>query len=283
MQANYFIPQEKIQGFMKNPGMKNQYGIEFIALADPEAAARALPPPLKLTNPKAPAYYGYIVNIRNPTFASWYMEGGVGLMAQYGDVQGLYFLGLMLSGPGALMGAFSGRESSGLPKKLCERIVVERQDDWGHCFIQRDGVRLLDVTLRLGSYNDPSSYSPSQEGCTYDNPATLRGGCLLHKYQLGDDYFSGMELVDYVADTKYYSWEPAAAEVKLASSRDDPWAEVSVTHVLGAGWMVSDNIPKPPLKVLYEYSLSEGQRAMQNLFAGRYDQCTLYSEHQHYE
>lgn len=51
MPASYFTPLDKLQGFMKDGAMNNQYGIQFFAITEPEAAARALPPPLELTNP----------------------------------------------------------------------------------------------------------------------------------------------------------------------------------------------------------------------------------------
>ena len=70
------------------------------------------------------------------------MEGSIGLMARYEERVGLYFLNLQLSGPGALMAVFTGREGAGLPKKLCERMVVERTDTYGHCRIERNGVRI---------------------------------------------------------------------------------------------------------------------------------------------
>ena len=281
MQASNFTPIDKLQSFLKDGAMNNQYGIQFLGIAEPNAAARARPPPLELVDPLAPVYYGYIVNIREPTFAPWYMEGGVGLMARYGETTGLYFLGLQLSGPGALMGAFTGRESSGLPKKLCERIVVERQGDWGHCFIERGGVRLVDVTLRMGRYNDPT-FRTEQEGATPDKPITTGGGCLLHKYKIGVDDFTDMTLFQYDSPSKFYSWEPAEAQVTLASSMNDPWGEVPLTKVLGAGWMVSDNWVEG-LYPLYEYPQDQAKRAMQNLFAGRYDQSTLLKDHQIYE
>ena len=108
-------------------------------------------------------FYAYVVNIREPTFAPWYMEGGIGLMVKLGDKTGIYFLGLQLSGPGALMGAFTGRESSGLPKKLCDRIAVNRTGNKGRCLIERKGVRLLDIELEIGQYNDPDFPSPRKD------------------------------------------------------------------------------------------------------------------------
>ena len=180
----------------------------------------------------------------------------------------------------ALMGAFSGREGSGLPKKLCERIVVERMDDWGHCFIERKGVRLIDVEVKIGEYNDPAFHQP-QEACAPGNPVTTDGACLLHKYRI-TDRFSDMEIIHYDSPTRFNSWEKATATVKLCSSLDDPWGDIPLVKVLGAGWMVSDNWVKG-LSTLYKYPDGEEIKAMQYLFAGRYDQCTICSSHQQYE
>ena len=281
MTASNFTPLEKLQGFMKDGAMNNQYGIQFFAIAEPQAAARALPPPLQLIDPMAPVMYGYIVNIREPTFAPWYMEGGIGLMARYGETIGLHFLGLQLSGPGALMGAFSGREGSGLPKKLCERILVERDGDWGHCLIQRNGVPLVEVTLKMGHYNDPT-FVLEQEGCSPDNPVVTEGGCLLYKSEMDAGGFKNMRLMHYDSPTRFYSWEPAEAQISLASSRDDPWGEIPLIGVQGAGWMVSDNFVRG-LRPLLDLSEEEAEESMSYLFAGRFDQCTLSHDHQHYE
>lgn len=283
MQASYFIPEEKLGNFMKDGAMNWQYGIQFYGLTNSEKAGRMLPPPLEAIEQDGETiFYAYIVNIREPTFAPWYMEGGIGIMARVGDQAGLYFLGLQLSGPGALMGAFSGREGSGLPKKLCDRIVVHRTGDKGHCFIERMGVRLIDIELDIGQYNDPS-FSQPQEGCSRGKPIITEGGCLLHKYRMSSNGFTDMEIVFYDSPSRFYSWEPATAKITLQSSIDDPWGEVVIDKVLGAGWMVSDNMVSG-MSTIYRYDDSaDVTRAMQNLFAGRYDQCTLCSDHQQYE
>lgn len=283
MQASYFIPKEKLGNFMKNGAMNWQYGIQFYGLTNTEKARRMLPPPLEVIEQDGETiFYAYIVNIREPTFAPWYMEGGIGIMAKLGDQTGLYFLGLQLSGPGALMGAFSGREGSGLPKKLCDRIVVHRTGDKGHCFIERKGVRLIDIELDIGQYND-LGFSQPQEGCSRENPIITQGGCLLHKYRMSSNGFSDMEIVFYDSPSRFYSWEPATAKITLKSSIDDPWGEVVIDKVLGAGWMVSDNMVSG-VNTIYRYDdPGDITRAMQNLFAGRYDQCTLSRNHQQYE
>lgn len=281
MNGGYRIPEEKVGSFMGKAAMNNQYGIQLFAATDARKARELLPRPLELADPSCPMAYAYIVNIREPTFAPWYMEGGLGILARYGQYVGVYFLGLMLSGPGALMGAFSGRELSGLPKKLCERIVVERTGNEGHCFIERGGIRLIDVKVTVGSYNDPA-FHQEQEGCSPENPVTTGGGCLLHMYRMGAGGFSNLNMLYYNSPTRFFSWEPAAAEVTLGSSTDDRWGELPVSRVFGAGWMVSDNWVDG-LSPVYEYPEAEIPSAMSRLLPGRYDRCTVEHPHQHYE
>jgi acetoacetate decarboxylase len=281
MQGSYFMPKEKMSNFMKDGGMNNQEGIYVYGIADP-SVKKLLPPPLELTDPVNPMLYLYIVNIREPTFAPWYMEGGVGVLARYEEKVGVYFFNLQLSGPGALMGAFTGREGSGLPKKLCERIVVERTDEYGHCYIERKGVRLVDVELEMGHYNE-SSVKFGTENCheTAEGMVLEGGGCLLHKYRL-DGEIKDMDLIFYDSPTRYYSWEPATANVKLASSIDDPYGEIPLVSVLGAAWAVTDNWVKETY-VIYHYQDSAVAETMQYLFTGRYDRSLLCRRHQRYE
>lgn len=215
MGSSFFIPVEKLANFIGD-GMMSSEGIHVLGVTDP-SMKRLLPPPLELADPDNPTFYTYVVNIRESSFGPWYMEGSIGLLARYGERIGLYFLSLQLSGPGALMAVFTGREGAGLPKKLCEHMVVERTDTYGHCCIERNGVRLLDVELEIGQYNHPA-FHQAQENCqATPGGIVTEGGCLLHRYRL-DDGFKDMEFVYYDSPTRYYSWEPAAATVKLTSS-----------------------------------------------------------------
>ena len=280
-----FVPKKQLENFMKDGAMNSQYGVQVYLRLDAEKAQALLPPPLKVVMTDGGALgYIYVVNIREPTFGPWYMEGGLGVMAEYNGIQGLHFMGLMLSGPGALMGMCSGREGSGLPKKLCERIHVERFDDRGHCWIERNGVRLLDVKLKMGSANEAmmEQYTSDKAGCSRENPATTGGGCLLFRYQLRGGAFKNMEMLKYESPTRFYAWDTASAEVALTSTADDPWGDLPVTGVIGAGWMVSDNWVTS-LDVVHTYPDDEPMEVMQYLFSGRYDRCTLGREHQTYE
>ena len=280
MNSSYFMPIEKLANFMSDAAMNTQEGIYVLGLAD-SSVKRLLPPPLELADVNNPMIYIYIVNIREPTFAPWYLEGGIGVMAKYGDKTGVYFFNLQLSGPGALMGAFTGREGSGLPKKLCERIVVERIGNAGHCCIERKGVRLVDVELEMGRYNNPAFSSEAEKCNNVPGGILSDGGCILHRYRM-DDGFKNMDMIYYDSPTRYYSWEPASAAVKLKSSMDDPYGEIPLRKIIGAGWAKCDNFVKE-MSVIYRYPDDKTIEAMQYLFTGRYDQSLLGKTTQVYE
>ncbi len=282
MQGSYFLPKEKVERLAKDVGMNNQEGIYLYGVCDPRVK-KLLPAPLELADASLPLFYLYAVAIREPTFAPWYMEGGIGVLARYNKTVGIYFFNVQLSGPGALMGAYVGRETSGLPKKICERIVVERTDEQAHCLIERNGTILVEVELEIGQYNVPEYHSPAEE-CNGKEGGLLMedGGCLLHTYKLESSTAKNMELLFYNSPTRYYSWEPATATVTLGSTIDDPWGEIPLISVLGAAWAKTDNWIKG-LSVLYRYPQDEAMEAMRSLFTGRYDRSMLCEKHQHHE
>jgi acetoacetate decarboxylase len=219
----------------------------------------------------------YVVNIREPTFAPWYMEGGLSLLCRYGEIVGAYFLNLQLSGPGAQMGLCSGREGSGLPKKMCERIVVERNGDWASALIERKGRRIFSVEVEMGGYNDPlmevmrKDYGPGYQE---------RGAALLFQYELekapeGHNTFSNMRLVHYDSVTDFQTWEPARVKsLHMEPSLDDPWAELAVVKPLGAGYSVNSNWI-PGVSTLAQFERDEGDSLISYLFSGRWDRSTL--------
>jgi len=281
MKSSYFMPEDKIKKFPPLCAMNNMEGVTLYAIAEP-SIGEILPPPLELVDPDNPMLYLYIVNIREPTFAPWYLEGGVGVLAKYGEKTGVYFFNLLLSGPGASMGVFSGREGAGLPKKFCERIVLERKGEYGRCYMERNGVRLVDVELDIGNYNLPD-VKFGMENCSEVNGGLeTDGGCLLHKYSSDDSGIKGMELIYYDSPSRFYSWEPASASVTFKSSIDDPYGDIPIKSVIGAAWQVSDNWVNGMFS-LYSYPRDKTTEIMRYLFSGRYDQCMLYNKHQLYE
>lgn len=281
--GSYFIPREQLYPFM-NPGeMNNEEGLYVYWETDPAAARRVLPPQFELADPKHPILMVYVVNIREPTFAPWYMEGALMLLCRYGQMPGVYILNLQLSGPGALMGLCSGRES-GLPKKICERIAVERTGPAARAFIEAKGRRIFDVEVEIGGYNDPFM----DQMCAGLGPGVrARSSCFLFQYETGaaaDKHavYKKVRLVNYDSATDYKVWEPARIQsLQMEPSLDDPWAEMKVVKLLGAGYSVNSN-PVLGVSVLAEFEGEEADGLMPYLFSGRWDRSTIAGGGQRY-
>ncbi len=282
--GSFFIPREQIYPFFNPADMNNQEGLYLCWETDPNVARRVLPPPLKLVNPEHPVVMVYVVNIREPTFAPWYMEGGMMLLCSYGKTTGGYFLNLQLSGPGAPTGMCTGREQAGLPKKICERIVVERTDDYARAFIEAKGKRIFDVDIELGAYNDPLAAQVYKDA----GPGRQeRGCCLLFQYENdrasdGHTTFPKMHLVNYDSLTDYQSWEPACIKsITMEPSLDDPWAELSVVKPLGAAYSINSN-RDVRVSHIAQFEGNEADNLISYLFSGRWDRSTICAGHQRY-
>jgi acetoacetate decarboxylase len=190
---------------------------------------------------------------------------------------GVYFLNLQLSGPGAPMGLLSGREFSGLPKKICERIVVERNGNWAHALIESKGRRIFSIEAEIGEYNDPVmehifvNVGPGRHD---------KGTCMLFQYETGQApgghvAFPKMRLVNYESVTDYQSWEPASiTSLEMEPSLDNPWAEITVVKPLGAAYSVNSNWVAG-VTPLAEYEGDEADNLISYLFSGRWDRSTL--------
>ena len=212
--GSFFIPRGQIYPLINTSEMNNSEGLNLYWETDPAVARRILPPPLELAVPEHPLVIGYVCTIREPAFAPWYMEAGLMLACRYRERAGTYFLGLQLAGPGAMMGLCIGRELCGLPKKLAERIVLERVDDCAHAFVEAKGRRILDVEIELGGYNDPvAGHSFGDKAGTQE-----RSACFVFEYQHatapdGHATFPKMKLINYdnVNDSSQGSYPGIAA------------------------------------------------------------------------
>ena len=283
--GSYFIEREKLNAFMKGAAMNEEEGLYIFWETDPKVARQILPPQLELIDPEHPQVYSYFVNIREPTFAPWYMEAGIGILgARYKEHTGLYFCNLQLSGPGAQMGLLSGREMSGLPKKMCEKIVVERNDDIAHAVVEAKGRRIFEAEIEIGSYNEPmmeAGFAELIPGASAD------GYCFLFKYDIGsgkDDnvILQNATLLGYDSVTDYRSWEAASIKsISMEPSLDDPWSELVVVKPLGAAYSINSNWVRGT-HALARFEEKESDDLFCYLFAGRYDRSTISPGHQRY-
>ncbi|MFB3765137.1 MAG: acetoacetate decarboxylase family protein [Methanotrichaceae archaeon] len=280
--GSYFIERGNLNAFMKGGAMNNEEGLYIFWETDPAVARRILPQQLELADPEHPQVYSYFVNIREPTFAPWYMEAGIGILgAKYKEYSGLYFCNLQLSGPGAQMGLLSGREMSGLPKKMCEKIVVERNDDIAHTVVEAKGRRIFEAEIEIAGRN-----RPMETGASNSIPSS-EGYCLLFKYDIGVGpdgcvTLPSAALIGYDSVTDYKTWEAATIKsISMEPSLDDPWSELVVVKPLGAAYSINSNWVRG-VHAIATFEGEESDGLFSYLFTGRYDRSTICEGHQRY-
>ena len=232
--ATFYLPKNKA---LLNPDhtMGDEEGIYFSFKSDMDAIARIVPPQLK---PAMPIVSGYIVDIRKPAFAKPYREAMLGVYVDYQGTVGMYPIAFLLDGDGTEMAILPGREQFGLPKKSCGSdggIRIERDGDRLHGIAERRGVRLMDVSIKLGKYNDPTC------GQLYFDPEPGKrtgGTSFYYTYAIepdekGDLVFARTNLLVNELEYHYETWLPGEVSVQLESSVDDPWGELPVLESLG--------------------------------------------------
>ncbi len=236
---SFKLDEADLENFGKISLMENQQGVYAAYLTDPAAIARILPPPLVPFS--MPVVTVSICHINNPSFADDYYEAILGVYAVYKGQLGLYPVGLVLGGPGAEMAVQCGRDNASIPKKLGAEFVIRKTGDKVTASVTRRGTQLIDVSMKLGQYNSPVAdaiYQAPRAG-----GKTMGGGFYFHIDRLPDQegsarFVNGGFLMNQ-CEYNYKDWQPGEAKITLASSVDDPWAELPVRTVIGGAW--SDN------------------------------------------
>lgn len=273
--ANFVLPKEKA---VMNPVsvMGDEKGIYFTFMSDLGAVSQVLPKPLE---PAFPLVSGYIVEINKPAFAKPYREAMIGVYANYKGTVGMFPTAFLLSGPGAEMATLGGRERFGLPKKMCESddcIRIERDGERARGIVTRGGVTLLDVSIKLGHYNNPGT------GSIYSDPepGKIAGGMSFYAQPViepdgtGYDVFKQINLYTNIAEYTYKTWEPGEVTVRLQSSENDAWGHFPVIENMG-GAFSENNIE---MKNLQLAEILVADDSINRLLVTRYDSLSFISE-----
>lgn len=262
------------KGLNPSAVMGDQEGIYFTYMSDMGAIASILPPTLE---PAMPMVSGYIVEIRKPSFSEPYREAMLGVYVKFGDTVGMYPVAFLLSGEGAEMATYLGREKTGLPKKICtnlDDIRIERDGDSVRGIVERKGVRLVDVSMKLGEYNNPMT------GNIYSNPEPGKntGGTSFYfktpiePDENGISHFTNISLFSNEAEYTYHSWTPGKVSVRLWSSEnDDIWGRLPVLENMGGGYSNNDL----EMKELFVVAKPDADEVMPYLLTTRFDQNAL--------
>ena len=269
--ATFQLPKEQAK-LISSALMGGQDGIYFTFMSDMGTIASLVPPPLE---PAMPLVSGYIVNINEPAFAKPYREAMLGVYVRYKGTVGMYPVSFLLSGPGAEMATYLGREKTGLPKKLCdslEDIRIERDGDRIRGIVERHGTRLMDVSMKLGEYNNP------MVGDIYSNPEPGKktGGTSFYfltgmePNEQGQSVFNRVSLISNVAEYTYRTWTPGKVSIRLQSSQDDAWGELPVLQNMGGAYAENDL----EMKEMYIVERLDVETALPYLLTTRFDTGT---------
>jgi acetoacetate decarboxylase len=170
-------PQEiaEIEGLLSVPRFVSGERLTVELLTTEDVVERLLPPPLE---PAARPVLHVSVGRWQSNFLGDFAGGVVSLAARHGDVDGGYPLAMYMDSEPPI--AF-GRDFFGEPKKLA-RAGLFRNGELMRGWVERHGVRLIDIEARLGEDRGPARVErfsfnfkarPSATGVGLEEPAIL--------------------------------------------------------------------------------------------------------------
>jgi len=191
---------------------------------DPAAVARVLPPGLQ---PAAEPVARLVVGRWRSNCVGDFAGGALYLDAAREGIEATYVVSMFMDGD---VPAFFGRDLYGEPKKLA-RVSLFRQADRAHGFIERDGVRLIEIDARLEADRGPSEGTSAD----FNVKATLAAD------GQGLEHDATITLAEYRAATRVDRPAVAgAADVHVRGTVHDPLDELPVLEVLGAAYREGD-------------------------------------------
>lgn len=132
---------------------------------------------------------------------------------------------------------------------MCESegcIRIEREGGRARAVASRGGVTLLDVSIKLGRYNDPAAAN-FYKGAS---PGAVSGGMSFYAQPVmepdgsGYDVFKKVNLYTNIAEYTHRTWEPVEVTVRLQSSDNDAWDSFPVFANLGGAFSENDIVMK---------------------------------------
>lgn len=204
----------------------NMLGVLFET--KPEIVERLLPPPLEPAD--TPGGMMFIAHYPKTNLGPGYFEGALFLRCQYGGEAGSYCLAMPVDSEPRM---HNGRDIYGFPKKLAE-ISLTRDDRQVEGWVERYGIRFVQIKAEL-------------TGTLPELPEL--GPIFLFKAMPSADLERGFDgpvlLVRQKTDLEMKTLDIGNADLTLTDSPYDPWAEIEITNVMIAFYLVSDNTMNP--------------------------------------
>lgn len=217
-------------------------GVETLTLfweTDIDVLAKLIPPPLKLATNLVCAYICHIPYI---SVGKGYSEGGLLVPVTYGNQAFSYFLDLVVS-PIYEMPMLVGREINGFPKKMAEKIILQRNGDKIEASLSRNGINFFSVKAEIGSFNIPEADVILSDALkTGETPISSTIVITSDvEYHCNKLLFNNIRLVENPKKAIIYSAEKAKiTNLTFTPSIDNPWDELVVKKLLGATYSIEN-------------------------------------------
>ena len=217
-------PQEvaAIAELLSRPLFSAEQRLSVQFRTDPAVLRSLLPPPLEPDDePIATATVGQW----RSNFLGDMFGGSIYLAARHGDVAGAYVLSMFHDTEAPIQ---FGRELFGEPKKLA-RAALERDGRSVHGWVERNGVRLIEVRAEIGEDLGPTVTDRSTFNVKARTAADGRG--------LQEDAILTRTQFHSIVHTRM----TGPGEVTLRSTVHDPLADLPVLEVLSATYSSEDS------------------------------------------
>ncbi|MEA4895613.1 MAG: acetoacetate decarboxylase family protein [Oscillospiraceae bacterium] len=264
---SFISSMEDMQRFSKTSLMGDQEGIYMAFMTDPLAVRRLVPRPLRPY--PMPIATLSVCHVNKPSFADEYYEAILSILVTHDFDLGLYPVALVLGGPGSEMATYFGRDMGHMPKKLGACFDMRRDGDTVRAKVSRRGVELINAKLDLGEYNSPLT------DVVYQFPRAgekSEGSGFFFDFSFTSDeegkpHFVNGGLYQNLCEYSYKAWEPGFASLRLQSGKDDPWAELPISTIIGGAYCKNDLL----LKGMKLAESVEAEKIFPYLLTGRYD------------
>lgn len=202
---------------------------------DPDLARHLLPP--ALDQAAMPGGLIFIAEYGETNLGPGYREAALFLRCQYNDIPGNYCLSMPIdSQPNRL---HNGRDIYGFPKKAA-RIHCEWNEDHVSGWVERDGVRFVDLSIEL---------SGSLPGLPPTGPTYLFKG--MPRVDLRPGFDGPVFLVSQQTEVVPSAVRVGAPNLRFERSALDPWHELAELEVM-MGFAIESSNRMFPGEVLAE-------------------------------
>jgi acetoacetate decarboxylase len=230
----YCLSKKEIQNLRRTyllPEFRNAEMLTATYVTDENSAREILPKPLSL--PKVPLVTVYVAKYPETNFGCIYNEGALSLHCDYKNERGLYCLSMPVDDDMAMVG---GREQFGYPKKMADRITLEKADNHVIGSVVRKKEEILRIECDLIKELPPDFLHDSWvQTKDWDGMPCYRIISFLHKYFASPDGMSFDYLPRLIREPVLFRKKgevlEGRGEVKVSSSAFDPLGALPVKEI----------------------------------------------------